>query len=118
MVLPKSTKDFLQLNFKQQVHVCSLMWLKANRYTQFVGGKMNGKYFVVKGYFMKIPTQTIKNIAIMLMEQPRPCDIKDMVRCANDYVRKKQTREARKVAQEVTSEKEYDVDLLGFLKEG
>lgn len=117
MKIPKNIKEFLSMSFKQQVHTCAVMWLSANGIAPFHNGKISGKYFVVKAYLMKVPTQTIKNIAIMFMESPRPCEINEMIPYANNYVREKQSENAKVMASKITSEKEYDIDLMGFLND-
>ena len=115
--MPTNIKEFLSMSFKQQVHTCAVMWLSANGIAPFKNGKISSKYFVVKSYLMKVPTQTIKNIAIMFMESPKPCEINEMIPCANAYVREKQSENAKITASKITSKKEYDIDLMGFLSE-
>lgn len=117
MKFPINIQEFLDLDFKKQIHMCAVMWLSANGIVPFPNGKINGKYFVVKAYLMKVPTQTIRNIAMMLIEAPKPCQINEMIPLAAAYVRKKQSKNAKVVVEKIASKKEYDIDLMGFLQE-
>lgn len=118
MKFPKTVKDFLSLTFKQQIHTCALMYLSANGIAPFHKGKIDPRYFGTKAYLSKLPTQIIKNIVIMFIESPRPCELKNLPDMAKEYTTKKQSDAARKTAKEITSKKEYELDIMSFLREG
>ncbi len=66
---------------------------------------------------MKLPTQTIKNICIMLHDGEKPCSIYDMEELSKRYVRSSQEQAEKEKLASVTDQKEYDMDsaLASFL---
>ena len=64
---------------------------------------------------MKLPTQTIKNICIMLHDSEKPCSIYDMEELAKRYVRRSQEQSEKEKVAEIAQEKEYEIDLGAFL---
>ena len=66
---------------------------------------------------MKLPTQTIKNICIMLYDSEQPCSIYDMEELSKRYVRRSQEQSEKEKLASITDKKEYDMDaaLANFL---
>ena len=108
--------EFVTLPFNKQVHLCCLRWCHNNHVPPFpIKGKMAREYFQCRAYLMKLPTQTIKNICIMLHDSEKPCSIYDMEELAKRYVRKSQEQSEKVKVESVVQDKEYDIDLGAFL---
>ena len=109
--------NFVNLPFSKQIHMCCLRWCHNNGIAPYPSkGKMAKEYFQCRAYLMQLPTQTIKNICIMLYDKEFPCHIYDMEELSKRYVRRSQeVSEAQKVTS-VTDKKEYDIDLEAFLR--
>ena len=109
--------EFLNLPFKSQIHQCCQMYCMANGLTVFRGGKPSSDYFKARAYLWKLPTQTIKNIAIMLMETREPVYLYDMENKAQKYVQEKQEKANRSKLELLKAQEQYDMDkaLADFL---
>lgn len=107
--------EFINLPFSKQIHACCLLWLKANHKSPFVKGKPSKEYYAVRGYLWKLSRQDIKNIAIMISEKQEPIPLMGLYNVAKEYMEKKQQEDAKAKAEAVTKEKEYNLDLMGFL---
>ena len=107
--------EFVEWPFSKQIHTCCLLWLKANHKSPFVRGKPSKEYYAVRGYLWKLSRQDIKNIAIMISEKQEPIPLMGLYNKARDYIQEKQTVDSKAKAEAVTKQKEYDLDLMGFL---
>ncbi len=108
--------EFVQLPFSKQVHLCCLRWCHNNGVRPFPSkGKMAPQYFQCRAYLMKLPTQTIKNICIMLYDSEKPCSIYDMEELSKRFVRKSQEQSEKEKVAALAPQKEYDIDLEGWL---
>lgn len=76
---------------------------------------MAKEYFQCRSYLMKLPTQTIKNICIMLYDRDMQCSIYDLEELAKRYVARSQEQAEKEKLAKVTAKKEYDIDLEAFL---
>ena len=107
---------FVSLPFNKQVHLCCLRWCHNNHVSPYPKkGRMAREYFQCRSYLMKLPTQTIKNICIMLYDKEQPCSIYDMEELSKRYVRRSQEESEKEKLASVTDKKEYDIDLEAFL---
>ena len=108
--------EFSKMDFNKQVHKCCLTWLHNIHLKPFVGGKPRKEYFICRGYLMKLPRQTIKNICVMLTETEIPVeDVYSLERISQIWVESRQSEEEKKAVKSITDKKEYDIDLKGFL---
>lgn len=117
MKLCENISDFVGLPFKTQLHQCCQMYCMANGRDSFKGGKPSADYFRCRAYLMKIPTQDIKNIAIMLMKQKSPVFLYDLQEKAAEYVERERTKDNKKRIEKMDVKKSYDMDsaLMNFL---
>lgn len=106
--------DFVKLPFNKQVHLCCLKWCKNNHIAPYnAKHKITSDYFKVRAYLMKLPTQTIKNICIMLYEEECQSSIYDLEKLSKKYVREKQSAVEKEKTKGI--KREYDIDLEAFL---
>ena len=111
-------KEFVGLPFSKQDHKCCLRWCHNNHVAPFPSrGRMAKEYFQCRAYLMKLPTQTIKNICIMLHDGEKPCSIYDMEELSKRYVRSSQEQSEKEKLANLTDKKEYDMTaaLASFL---
>lgn len=107
--------EFISLPFNKQVHTCCLLWLKANHKSPFVKGKPSKEYYAIRGYLWKLSRQDIKNIAIMISEKQEPVPMIGLYNVAKVYMKQKLEDDSKAKTEAVTKQKEYDLDLTGFL---
>ena len=112
-----SISDFVGLPFKSQLHHCCLLYCKNNHLSPYRNSKPSSDYFKCRAYLWKLPTQDIKNIAIMLMEKPEPVYLYDMQQKSQEYVSEKREKANRSKVELLRAQEEYDMDkaLLEFL---
>lgn len=115
-----SVENFVEMPFKSQLHQCCLLYCKANGLQAFSHRKPSTDYFKCRAYLNKIPTQEIKNIAIMLMKEQKPVYLYDLQKSAAAYVERERAEEnKRKIDRlEFACKKGYDMDsaLMDFLE--
>lgn len=118
MKLCEDIKTFVGLAFKTQLHQCCQMYCMANGLSAYVKGRPSSDYFKCRAYLMKIPTQDIKNIAIMLMKEKKPVYLYSLQDTARAYVEQERAAENKKRIEEMPVQKSYDMDsaVLDFLK--
>ena len=112
--------EFVKLPFKSQLHKCCLMYCMANGLKCFDHRKPSQDYYKCRAYLWKLPTQDIKNIAIMLDRQRKPVFLYDMQKEAAKFVEKERAEDNKKrverIEKEAEKEKDLDEALLDFLR--
>lgn len=113
-----SVEDFVNMPFKSQLHQCCLLYCKVNRLAAFSRRKPSTDYFKCRAYLMKIPTQDIKNIALMLMKHMEPVFLYDLQKKAAAYVEEEREKANRSKLELIKAQEQYDMDsaLLSFLE--
>ncbi len=111
-------EKFVGLPFKSQLHQCCLMYCLANGISAYKNKKPSPDYFKCRAYLFKLPTQDIKNIALMLMKERKPVYLYDLLKKAQEYVEQERTGENKKRIEELSIKQDYDMDaaLIGFLR--
>ncbi|WP_041914901.1 hypothetical protein [Selenomonas ruminantium] len=114
-------EKFVGLPFKSQLHQCCLMYCLANGVSAFKNKKPSPDYFKCRAYLFKLPTQDIKNIALMLMKERKPVYLYDLLKKAQEYVERERTEENKnkidRLEKACKNGNSYDMDaaLLDFL---
>lgn len=110
-------KYFVELPFKSQLHQCCLLYCKNNHLSPYRNRKPSSDYFKCRAYLWKLPTQDIKNIAIMLMEKPEQIYLYDLQKKSQEYVAEKQDKANRSKVKLLKAQEQYDMDraLADFL---
>ena len=109
--------DFVKLPFKSQLHQCCLLYCKVNGLQAFSHRKPSTDYFKCRAYLYKIPTQEIKNIAIMLMKEQKPVYLYDLQKSATAYVEREREKANKSKLALLKAQEQYDMDsaLMDFL---
>lgn len=112
-----NVETFVNMPFKSQLHQCCLLYCKANHLQAFSHRKPSVDYFKCRAYLMKIPTQDIKNIALMLMKRTDPIFLYDLQKKAAEYVEQERDKANRSKLALIKAQKQYDMDaaLVSFL---
>ena len=105
-----SIEDFVGLPFKSQLHQCCLLYCLANGLDAYKNRKPSPDYFKCRAYLFKLPTQDIKNIALMLVKERKPVYLYDLLKKAQEYVERERTEENKKRIEELAIKQDYDMD--------
>ncbi len=110
-------ESFVEMPFKSQLHQCCLLYCRANGLQAFSHRKPSTDYFKCRAYLYKIPTQEIKNIAIMLMKEQKPVYLYDLQKSAAAYVEQEREKANKSKLALLKAQEQYDMDsaLMDFL---
>ena len=112
-------EEYVVLPFYKQIHNAIVWYCKANDIKLYTANhKLCQAYFQCRAYLNKLPTQTIKNIGCMLLENPIQCSIYDLEKYAKTYIELKQHYDNVKKIEDCNVA-EYDISnaLKEFLKD-
>jgi len=110
-----SIDEFAGLPFSKQIHLTCLLYLKRQHISPFKNGKLDPAYFQARGCLYKLPRQNIKNIYFLLLSSNAPISLYELDKKANEFVRASQIACEEEKQEELTQEKEYEIDLQSFL---
>lgn len=110
--------EFLKQDFKKQIHQCCIWYCSVNHLSSFRNGRPTSDYFKARAYLWKLPTQDIKNIAVMLMEKQEPVGLYKMLEKSREYVAEKQAIANQSKLELIKAQEQYDMDsaLADFLR--
>lgn len=111
-----TVEEYVRQPFKTQIHNTCLTWCYVNGQSAFVNKKPSKAYFQCRAYLWKLPTQTIKNIWIMLQETHQKSDIYSLESLSKEYVEQKNRAIEKAKAENVVKEYDMESALADFMK--